>query len=135
MVWQWEKRLSGKEGVCSSRGAFRITPVAAWEGPTVTTSSGVRVQKSIVFLGDCVMCVTAKAKMCSRETGQNIQQTQHDRASAEKSSLMQNKDFQEKEKNTGNAMGNLLPKEQGLNITLFKLKLSHLPSSFFFLLF
>lgn len=116
MVWQWEKRLSGKEGVCSSRGAFRNTPVAAWEGPTVTTSSGVRVQKSIVFLGDCVMCVTAKAKMCSRETSQNIQ---HDRASTEKSSLMQNKDFHGKKKNSGHAMGNLLPKEQSLNITLF----------------
>lgn len=58
------------------RSIQKKTPVAAWEGPAVTTSFGVRVQKSIVFLGGCV---TAKAKMCSREISQNIHHIQHNR--------------------------------------------------------
>ena len=72
--------LSGKD-VWSPREAFRNTPVATWEGFAVTTSFSIRVQKSIAFLRDRVLHVTAKTKAHTREASQNIQQIQHVRAS------------------------------------------------------
>lgn len=125
MVWQGEKGLSGKEGVCSSRGAFRNTPVAAWEGFAVTTSFGVRVQKSIVFLRDRVMRVTAKAKMCSGGTSQNIQQIQHVRASTEKSSLMLSKDFRVERSTQDMPRAISFPKNRVLILPFFSPALSH----------
>lgn len=111
--------LSGKEGMCSPRGAFRNTPVARREGFAVTTSFSIRVQKSIAFLRDHVLCVTAKTKAHSREASQNMQQIQCIRASTEKFNLMQSKDFQGRDKHSGPTMGHLFPKEHRLNVTCF----------------
>lgn len=83
-----EKGFSGKkEGVCSSRGAFRNTPVAAREGPAVTTSLGVRVQKSIVFLTEAM---SQQKPRCAAEKAAKIYSTY---STTERSSLVQNKGF------------------------------------------
>jgi len=114
-----ENGLSGKEGVCSPRGAFRNTLVATQEGFAVTKPFSIRVQKSIAFLRDCILYVTAKTKAHNREASQNIQQIQHVRASTEKFSLMQSKDFLGRDKHSGPALGHIFPKGHSFNITFF----------------